>query len=161
MTTERETNRLPLRAGAMLLLAVAVVFFGLGIHHLTTSGDNDESAPATSAAVSAPVPAPASNTQAAPAASGKVCVVNAGEVSGLAGTVTRTLKEKGFTTAEPANLQSNSLNENTIFYHPGQEAVANEVNTALGGGYSVEQRSAGQTKLPACTGGVLVVAVNQ
>ncbi|GAB08461.1 hypothetical protein GOARA_012_00110 [Gordonia araii NBRC 100433] len=166
MTSERESNRLPLRAGAMLLLAVAVVFFGLGAHSLATgSGDDAEPAPtAQTTAQQNPAPASGESKAAAPSAdasSTKVCVVNAGNVSGLAGSVTDQLKTKGYQTAEPDNLSSSTLSENTIFYRAGDEAAANQIATDLGGGYSVEQRSPNQTRLPACTGGVLVIAVTE
>ncbi len=159
MTTERESNRLPLRAGAMLLLAVAVVFLGLGVHRLAT-GSNSEPASAPSVQSAAPQPsaAPASS---ATASSTKVCVVNAGEVTGLAGSLTDQLKAKGYRAAEPANISSSTMSENTIFYRSGDEAAAKRVATDLGGGYSVELRPAGSTKLPACADGVLVIAVTQ
>ncbi|MFT3898943.1 MAG: LytR C-terminal domain-containing protein [Gordonia sp. (in: high G+C Gram-positive bacteria)] len=175
MSTERESNRLPLRAGAMLLLAVAVVFFGLGIHHLVTGGGDDTAGPAAST-----TQAPVQSTPAAPPAAGqpgaagepsappstaaakstKVCVINAGEVKGLATTITDQLKAKGYQTEEPGNLSSSSMTENTIFYLNGQKAAADEVAGDLGGSYSVEARPAGATKLPECSG-VLVIAVNQ
>jgi hypothetical protein len=160
MTTEREPNHLPLRAGAMLLLAVAVVFFGLGAHHLATSGDSDAPAPTTTAS-----PTVAQRTTSAPtttvdASSTRVCVVNAGSVSGLAGSVTQELKAKGYKTAEPANMSSSSLSENTIFYRSGDEAAAKQVATDLGGGYSVESRPSGSS-LPQCTDGVLVIAITE
>ena len=44
MNADREPNRLPLRAGAMLLFAVAVVFVGLGWHSAATSGNDPEKA---------------------------------------------------------------------------------------------------------------------
>lgn len=162
MTTEREPNRLPLRAGAMLLLAVAVVFFGLGAHRLATSGDSDSPAPTQSA----PAPTVAQPTTSAPttttvdASSTRVCVVNAGSVSGLAGSVTQQLKAKGYKTAEPENMTSSSLSENTIFYRSGDEAAAKQIATELGGGYSVESRPSSST-LPSCTDGVLVIAITE
>ncbi len=163
MTTERDSNRLPLRAGAMLLLAVAVVFFGLGIHRLATGGGGDEAAAPTSQSVQ---PTNASPQTSAPsttanAASTKVCVVNAGNTAGLAGSLTQQLKAKGYRTAEPSNLSSSTLNENTIFYRTGDEAAAQQVATALGGGYSVELRPTASSKLPACTDGVLVIAITE
>ncbi|MFT4202080.1 LytR C-terminal domain-containing protein [Gordonia sp. (in: high G+C Gram-positive bacteria)] len=172
MTSERESNRLPLRAGAMLLLAVAVVFFGLGTHRLLSSGGDDDTTPTGPAPTSQ---APAQPGQAQPPASTappapkpqpqakgvKVCVINAGEVKGLATTVTDQLKAKGYKTDEPGNLSSSSMTENTIFFRSGDEAAAKELATALGGGYSVEARPASATKLPECAGGVLVIAVNQ
>ena len=47
MNADREPNRLPLRAGAMLLFAVAVVFIGLGWHSAATSGDGSKAAETT------------------------------------------------------------------------------------------------------------------
>ncbi|GAA3027110.1 LytR C-terminal domain-containing protein [Gordonia defluvii] len=164
MTTERDTNRLPLRAGAMLLLAVAIVFFGLGAHRLAT-GSTNQAGPV--AAPSAPRPSGATPPSEAvadtsvAASSTKVCVVNAGSVSGLAGSVTEQLKTKGYKTAEPANMLSSTLNENTIFYRPGTEVAAKQVATDLGGGYSVEPRPSNSLKLPACADGVLVIAITE
>ena len=102
MTTEREPNHLPLRAGAMLLLAVAVVFFGLGAHHLATSGDSDAPAPTTTVAHgrAALTSAPTTTVE---ASSTQVCVVNAGSVSGLAGSVTQELEARA---ARPPNRQT-------------------------------------------------------
>ena len=50
MNADREPNRLPLRAGAMLLFAVAVVFIGLGWHSAATSGDGSKAAETTATA---------------------------------------------------------------------------------------------------------------
>ncbi|GED96660.1 LytR C-terminal domain-containing protein [Gordonia crocea] len=162
MTSERDSNRLPLRAGAMLLLAVAVVFFGLGIHRLATGSGDDDAPPAQTAATQTTAAPPTTSAPAGvEASSTKVCVVNAGNVGGLAASVTKQLKAKGYKTAEPSNLSSSSLDENTIFYRDGDEAAAKQVATDLGGGYSVEARPEGASRLPACTNGVLVIAITE
>ena len=78
-------------------------FFGLGAHHLATSGDSDAPAPTTTAS-----PTVAQRTTSAPtttveASSTRVCVVNAGSVSGPAGSVTQELKARA---TRPPNRQT-------------------------------------------------------
>lgn len=173
MKADRETNRLPLRAGAMLLLAVAIVFIGLGWHSAATSGDESaqeklkqagQSAQTTaatsgtdgSAATSSPSSAPSSTA----AADGpKICVLNAGTVTGLANEVSDALAEAGFAIGTaPGNLSTSSVTENTVFYGEGEEEAAEKVAEAVPGGAEPYARPAAFTR---CPGELAVVVVSR
>lgn len=179
--TRRENPHLPLRAGAMLLLSVAVVFIGLGWHSAAT-GDSDpeaglqaaqsrqstsvvapssaQQAPATGA-TSAPVTttsARPSTSVSADASRPEVCVLNAGTVSGLGQTFTKKVQDLGWETAEPTNLQSASITENTIFYTARQRAAAEQLAEDLGGNVSVDPRPSAFSQ---CPGGLPLIVVTR
>ncbi|WP_024500252.1 LytR C-terminal domain-containing protein [Gordonia amicalis] len=155
MNADREPNRLPLRAGAMMLFAVAVVFIGLGWHSAATSG-SDPQTETTATATSTPTAATPSSTSAAASAK-RVCVINAGQVSGLASDVTDLLKEKGYTMAQPGNYTAGGFSENTVFYdEDSDKAQADQLADALGGTVSVEERPSSFTR---CRGGLPVIVV--
>ncbi|WP_039994339.1 LytR C-terminal domain-containing protein [Gordonia otitidis] len=159
MNADREPNRLPLRAGAMLLLAVAVVFVGLGWHSAATSGQSPDEGLRDAEASVATTSAPATSSATASAGDARLCVINAGSISGLASEVTDELKAKGFTTADPANYNGGSFTENTILYRDSsQKAEAQKVATALGSDASVEQRP---TSFTMCRDGIAVVVVTR
>ncbi|MCF8588630.1 LytR C-terminal domain-containing protein [Gordonia liuliyuniae] len=172
MKADRETNRLPLRAGAMLLLAVAVVFIGLGWHHAATSGDDDggtstAQSPTTSEAATPPASTPGGESESASPSSttaadtadvGSMCVLNAGTVTGLAGDVSDKLKEAGFDVSGAENLSTGSISENTVFYDEGQEEAAKKVADAVPGGASTDPRPAVFTR---CEGELAVIVVTQ
>ncbi len=159
MNADREPNRLPLRAGAMLLLAVAVVFVGLGWHSAATSGQSPDEGLRDAEASVATTSAPATSSATASAGDARLCVINAGSISGLASEVTDELKAKGFTTADPANYNGGSFTENTILYRDSsQKAEAQKVATALGSDASVEQRP---TSFTMCRDGLAVVVVTR
>ena len=159
MNADREPNRLPLRAGAMLLLAVAVVFVGLGWHSAASSGQSPDEGLRDAEASVATTSAPATSSATASAGDARLCVINAGSISGLASEVTDELKAKGFTTADPANYNGGSFTENTILYRDSsQKAEAQKVATALGSDASVEQRP---TSFTMCRDGIAVVVVTR
>ncbi|MFW0794179.1 LytR C-terminal domain-containing protein [Gordonia sp. CPCC 205515] len=162
MNPDREPSRLPLRAGAMLLLAVAIVFLGLGWHSAATSGNDPEQdlenaqRQATATSVSA---APTTSASASSAvASVKLCVFNAGSVTGLAGDISDDLKAKGYQMETPGNLSTSSITENTVFYDEGQKAEAEQVAEALGGDASVDERPSSFTE---CSDGIPVIVVTR
>ncbi|GAA1482199.1 hypothetical protein GCM10009624_26390 [Gordonia sinesedis] len=161
MNADREPNRLPLRAGAMLLFAVAVVFIGLGWHSAATADSDPEAgleaaARSNSATASATSASPSSS---AAAGSTRICVINAGSVSGLAAEVTDDLKQKGFRTAPPRNYDGGGFTENTIYYDDAdQKAEADRVAEALGGDASVEERT---SRFTLCRDGIPVVVVTR
>lgn len=151
-----ENSGPPLRALAMVLLSLAIVFLGLGAFSLTDSGD--ETAPAeaaatsttTSSAVAAPAatPAPASTTAtpttSAAAASESVRVLNNSNVSGLAAETAQTLESAGFTVGETGNYSSGTISASTVYYDSavsGQQAEAERIGTVLG--YEVQPRFEG------------------
>ncbi|MEJ9077150.1 LytR C-terminal domain-containing protein [Gordonia malaquae] len=170
MKADRETNRLPLRAGAMLLLAIAVVCIGLGWHSAATSGDDgkadladtqtsasaDQTPSASTPKKASTSTAPSTVTDAADV--GTMCVLNAGTQTGLAGEVSDALKAAGFTVSEAANLSTASISENTIFYGAGKESAAKKVAESVPGGADVTERPAAFTK---CPGELAVVVVSK
>ena len=159
MNADREPNRLPVRAGAMLLLAVAVVFVGLGWHSAATSGQSPEEGLRDAQASVATTSTPASSSATSASTSERLCVINAGSVSGLASEVTDDLKAKGFTMSSPSNYDGGSFTENTILYRDSsQKAEAQKVATALGSSPSVEQRPSSFTM---CRDGIAVVVVTR
>lgn len=145
----------------MLLLAVAIVFVGLGWHSAATSGDDPEkdleAAQTQVTTTAAPSSSATSSSASASADTPELCVFNAGSVSGLAGEVTDSLKGKGFQTAEPSNLTTSSVTENTVFYDEGQKSAADEVAAALGDA-SVDPRPSSFTQ---CSDGIPVIVVTR
>ncbi|RJO76677.1 LytR family transcriptional regulator [Nocardia panacis] len=136
----------PLRALAMVLIALAIVFGGLGAMSLSKS-DADSSgtgAPSSSSAVAAPAPAKPSTPVAAPApppspppviptpasalppsaSSGPasvnhsipVRVLNNSMVAGLAGKTAVQLSADGWTNASSGNYAGENLTKTTVFY---------------------------------------------
>ncbi|MEE4022131.1 LytR C-terminal domain-containing protein [Gordonia sp. PKS22-38] len=159
MNPDREPSRLPLRAGAMLLMAVAIVFLGLGWHSAATSGDDPEQElEAAQSQVATTTTSSAPSSPSVSADSPQLCVFNAGSIAGLAADVTETLEAAGFDTAEPGNLSTASITENTIFYDDGQRSAADEVAEALGGDASVDPRPSSFTE---CADGIPVVVVSR
>ena len=148
----------------MLLLAVAIVFVGLGWHSAATSGDDPErdlKAAQSQVTTTAAAPSSAASSSSSARASAdtpELCVFNAGSVSGLAGEVSDSLKAKGFATTEPGNLTTSSVTENTIFYDEGQKSAADEVASALGGDTSVDPRPSSFTQ---CSDGLPVIVVTR
>ncbi|WP_371831152.1 LytR C-terminal domain-containing protein [Rhodococcoides kroppenstedtii] len=136
----------PLRALAMVLLSLAVVFAGIGIFSLTGS-DSEETAAAPAADTSA-VPtataeptgtsapsatAPPSATSGSPtttttattsgSASGAssaspIRVLNNSEVSGLAAETATRLESAGFPVGETGNYSSGVIAASTVYYDP-------------------------------------------
>jgi len=136
----------PLRALAMALLSLAVVFAGIGIFSLTGSGDDETAAaPAatTSTAASPAGAAPTGTASAAPpagstagsmssgaptttttattsgsAAAGEVRVLNNSDVSGLAAETASRLEAAGFQVGETGNYSSGVIAASTVYYDP-------------------------------------------
>ncbi len=173
MNADRENNHLPLRAGAMLLLAVAVVALLLGIQSCSDSGKEtahdklaEQNVPSETVTSSAPATqrpsgatSSSTSTTSVSASSSKVCVLNAGSISGLATEVSDELKSAGFTIGtDPANLATSSISENTVFYTDGQEEDAKKVAAAVPGGASAEERP---DAFPRCEGEIAVIVVSK
>jgi len=157
----------------MLLLAIAVTCLGLGIHQLTTSGDDPDaglkaagqSAEAAAestkheAATTSKAPESTTSTAATPVEGvPSICVLNAGNVTGLAGEVKDELTAKGFTVSTAENLSTASVSENTIFYTPDQEEGAKKVAEAVPGGAELNPRPDVFTR---CLGELAVVVVSR
>lgn len=166
-----EAARLPLRAGAMLLLAIAVVFTGLGWHSAAT-GDSDpgagleaaqsrqptSSAPATTTPGGAETSASSSQSSSVDPDRPRVCIFNAGIVGGLGQTYRKLVDDAGWTTATPSNLQSASITENTIFYTATQQEYADQLAEELGGDISVDPRPSAFSQ---CQGGLVLIVVTR
>ncbi|WP_416563874.1 LytR C-terminal domain-containing protein [Nocardia testacea] len=151
----------PLRATAMVLIALSIVFAGLGAMSLSSadseSSDNAEStaappttalaAPrATSSAAAAPTtPAAESGTTTAAvptttAAAGgvdrsaPVRVLNNSMVAGLASTTANELTARGWTNTSTGNYAATTLENTTVYYGPApaDEATAAAVAADIG-----------------------------
>lgn len=155
-----ESSGPPLRALAMVLISLAVVFAGVGFLSLGGSDDTETAAPAaTSSAAPTPssqVPTPvvpeiedpvvgepqaqaqaSPTTTSAEAAPGPVSVrvLNNSNVSGLAADVASTLQSEGFTVSETGNYPSGTIPTSTVFYDdsvPGERAEAERIASTLG-----------------------------
>lgn len=177
MKADREPNRLPLRAGAMLLLAVAVVFIGLGWHSAATNGQESaedklanagksvqtitaqptsEKSPSAKPTSAAPSKSASPSSSVRAGDSLKLCVLNAGTTGGLAKKVSDELAAKGFAIGtDPANLSTSSVTENTVFYDEGDDEAAQKVADEITGA-TIEARPSAFTK---CPGELAVVVV--
>lgn len=157
----------PLRALAMVLLSLAVVFAGIGIFSLTGS-DSEETAAAPAAdtsaaptATAAPTGTSAPSATAPPSTSGSptttttattsgsasaspIRVLNNSEVSGLAAETATRLESAGFAVGETGNYSSGVIAASTVYYDPavpGQQAQAERIARTLG--FGSEPRFAG------------------
>lgn len=173
--TKSDPPHLPFRAGAMLLLAIAVVCIGLGWHSAAT-GDSDPEAGLEAAQSRQPSSSQTqqpAESQASESTSGstsaststsvdpdrpEVCVLNAGTISGLGQTFTKKIKDLGWATDTPANLQSASITENTVLYSSGQQKDAEQLADDLGGEVSVDPRPSAFTE---CADGLPLIVVTR
>jgi hypothetical protein len=156
----------------MLLLAIAVVFTGLGWHSAATGGSDPEAGleaaqsrqpTSSSSATTASTAANTSGTSSSTSTSvdpdrPRVCIFNAGTVGGLGQTYRKLVDDAGWTTVTPSNLQSASITENTIFYGAAQQEYADQLAEELGGDISVDQRPAAFSQ---CQGGLALVVVTR
>nr|WP_256977969.1 MULTISPECIES: LytR C-terminal domain-containing protein [unclassified Rhodococcus (in: high G+C Gram-positive bacteria)] len=139
-----ESSGPPLRALAMVLISLAILFAAIGALSLTGSGDSEEAAApeATSEVAEATSPAaqaPAASTTSAPTTSVapaevEVRVLNNSDVSGLAATTADTLTAQGWTIAETGNYAQTQVPATTVYYGDasGAEAAAQEIAGQLG-----------------------------
>lgn len=167
--TKSDPPHLPLRAGAMLLLAIAVVCIGLGWHSAVT-GDADPEAGLEAAASRQPSSsqvesaAPTSTSTSTSTSASvdpdrpEVCIFNAGTISGLGQTYKKRVEDLGWATATPTNLQSASITENTVFYTSGQQQEAEQLAEDLGGEVSVDPRPAAFDE---CSDGLPLIVVTR
>ncbi|WP_406267298.1 LytR C-terminal domain-containing protein [Nocardia sp. NBC_00881] len=143
----------PLRALAMVLIALAIVFAGLGAMSLSSSetGDTDASGAspsATSSATAAPqVPAGTTvskATNAAPTSAGTttttagrsvpVRVLNNSMIAGLAAKTANQLSADGWTIAETGNYPGTNIAKTTVYYgtSPGDRDAARAIADEIG-----------------------------
>ncbi len=170
MKPDRESTRLPLRAGAMLLLAISVVFLFLGINScsagskesahdkLAEAGQSAQATATETATTSAPASSPASPSPSIDVSDvPKLCVLNAGTTGGLAKEVSDKLKSAGFAIGTaPGNLSTASIDENTVFYDDGAQEAAEKVAAAVPGGAEASPRPDVFDK---CPGEIVVIVV--
>ncbi|MFD7844324.1 LytR C-terminal domain-containing protein [Nocardia sp. NPDC059764] len=171
----------PLRALAMVLIALAIVFAGIGAMSLSSSDSSDSSAGSTSEAAtttaaqqnstqaSTPPVAPASTapatttTAAAPtttAAAGvdkslPVRVYNNGTVAGLAKKTGDQLSGEGYNITEVGNYPGGVIPKTTVYYgsSPKEQALAKAIAAELG--CAAEPRFPGISDSP--TGVIVIV----
>ncbi|MBM7416367.1 type IV secretory pathway TrbL component [Rhodococcus sp. PvP016] len=170
-TPSPDSSGPPLRALAMVLLSLAVVFAGLGFFSLTGSGEDTPTSTAAAVTTTAAAAAPAApqsdasagsaatTTTSAPssttAAAQSLRVLNNSNVSGLAAEVAQTLESAGFTVGETGNYSSGTIAASTVYYDPsvpGQQAEAERIATTLG--FGVEPRFEG---IESSTPGIIVI----
>ena len=159
----------------MMLFALAVLFLFLGIYSIMNSGNdpaaelaNQGGAAASSSETAEPASSSAPETSAEASESESptvdaagvpdLCVLNAGSQSGLAKQVGDQLSGAGFKLGTPpANLATQSISENTIFYDEGNEEAAQKVAEAVPGGADVQPRPGPFTR---CPGELVVIVVS-
>lgn len=154
-STNPEPSGPPLRALAMVLISLAILFAAIGALSLTGSDDTEETAsePSTSAVEQAPAASnpSASNPSASnPSASAtsqssaptssvapedvEVRVLNNSNVSGLAAETAATLTGEGWTIAETGNYSESQVPSTTVYYGTasGAQAAAEKIAGQIG-----------------------------
>lgn len=155
-----EPTGLPLRAAAMVLIAAAIVFAGLGwlsLGKATSDGQPDtataavtssltaSAAPAPAAAAKAAGSAPsgtaAAATSTAAASAGAIAdvpvrVFNNSSVSGLASRIAGKLRAEGWTVASVQNYTAGTIPTTTVYYGSGagEQQAAQRIAGELGVG---------------------------
>ena len=149
----------PLRAFAMVLISLAILFAGLGF---ASMGGSDESASAAAttdasgtdvtaqeAATSSVVTAPRATTTTAatttasgsdsliagaPESAAPVRIYNNSEIAGLAAQTASLLEDEGFVVSETGNYSDGLLAQTSVFYGTGayEQVTAEAVAAALG-----------------------------
>ncbi|MGU3437853.1 LytR C-terminal domain-containing protein [Actinomycetes bacterium M1A6_2h] len=160
----------PLRALAMVLISLAIVFATLGFFSLTGAGTEETPAAASAITTSAPAAASAApnssagsaapTTSASTTTSGSssapsVRVLNNSNVSGLAATTASTLEAAGFTVGETGNYSDGTIPTTTVYYDESsaqERTEAQRIATTLG--VSAEPRFAG---IADSTPGIIVI----
>ncbi|WP_415973121.1 LytR C-terminal domain-containing protein [Rhodococcus sp. 077-4] len=150
-TPNPEQTGPPLRALAMVLISLAILFAAIGALSLTGSDSDDAAEPAaaetttTQPAVAAAPAAPAaqapaaSTSSAAPTTSGspsdvEVRVLNNSNISGLAAGTAGTLTAEGWTVAETGNFSEAQFEQTAVYYGTaaGEQRAAQTIATQLG-----------------------------
>ncbi|EOM77970.1 glycoprotein [Rhodococcus rhodnii LMG 5362] len=146
-----------MRALAMVLIALAIAFFGIGMASLGGSGESPEPAAEPATTTSAPpaaAPAPAApappagatspadeapepsgtTTSAAPADVGPVAIYNNSSVAGLAAETATRVSSAGWTVGTTGNWSAVALAQTTVYYpdEPGQRTTAEQIAAVLG-----------------------------
>ncbi|AWK71412.1 glycoprotein [Rhodococcus oxybenzonivorans] len=152
----------PLRALAMVLISLAILFAGLGFASLGDSDSENTAATVTIASAAPPASAAARTTTATASASASgatstsasasttsgasgtsasadassvpVRVFNNSNVTGLAGQTATELTEAGWTVAETGNYSDGTISETTVYYgnSPAEKEAATQIAAELG-----------------------------
>ncbi|MDF3310420.1 LytR C-terminal domain-containing protein [Rhodococcus sp. T2V] len=155
-TPKPESSGPPLRALAMVLIALAILFAGLGFASLGGS-DSEETAATvttsaaatttaarpttaagaaggTSASAASTTSGASSTTKAADAASVPVRVLNNSNVTGLASQTATELMSSGWTVSETGNYSDGTISETTVYYgtSAAEKEAATEIAAQLG-----------------------------
>ncbi|MFE5700255.1 LytR C-terminal domain-containing protein [Rhodococcus koreensis] len=155
-TPKPESSGPPLRALAMVLIALAILFAGLGFASLGGS-DSEETATTvttsaaatttaarpttaagaaggTSASAASTTSGASSTTKAAEAASVPVRVLNNSNVTGLASQTATELMSSGWTVSETGNYSDGTISETTVYYgtSAAEKEAATEIAAQLG-----------------------------
>ncbi|WP_243636575.1 LytR C-terminal domain-containing protein [Rhodococcus sp. Eu-32] len=131
-----ESSGPPLRALAMVLISLAILFAAIGALSLTGSDDSEDTAsePTTSEQAAAPTSAAAPAPTSVDPADVDVRVLNNSDVSGLAADTAATLTSDGWTIAETGNYAASQIPSTTVYYGtgPGEQAAAQQIAQQLG-----------------------------
>ncbi len=128
---------LPLRALAMVLISLSILFAGIGAFSLTRSSADETAAPDVETTTTTTPPAPATTTTTTPAAPDKsvpVRVFNNTQIQGLAARTAAKLTENGWTIAETGNFQDPPVPKTTVYYgnSPNEKSAAAAIAALLG-----------------------------
>nr|WP_271209978.1 LytR C-terminal domain-containing protein [Rhodococcus wratislaviensis]GLK34863.1 hypothetical protein GCM10017611_17130 [Rhodococcus wratislaviensis] len=179
-TPKSESSGPPLRALAMVLIALAILFAGLGFASLGGS-DSEETAAtvtttaaatttaavrpttaagaagATSTSAASTTSGASSTSKSADAASVPVRVLNNSNVTGLASQTATELMSSGWTVSETGNYSDGTISETTVYY--GTSAAEKEAATEIAAqlGVSAQPRFPGIANSSA---GVIVIVTS-
>ncbi|QSE93347.1 LytR C-terminal domain-containing protein [Rhodococcus pseudokoreensis] len=154
-TPKPESSGPPLRALAMVLIALAILFAGLGFASLGGSDSEETAATVTtstaatttaarpttaagaggaSASAASTTSGASSTTKAADAASVPVRVLNNSNVTGLASQTATELMSSGWTVSETGNYSDGTISETTVYYgtSAAEKEAATEIAAQLG-----------------------------
>ncbi|MGL4306715.1 MAG: LytR C-terminal domain-containing protein [Mycobacteriaceae bacterium] len=154
-----EPSRLPFRAMAMVLLAMAILFGGLGWNSLVSrDGETLESAeaasstkPSTSSAIPAP---PVTSTF---TVKSTVQVYNNSTVTGLAAATAQKITQAGWTVSDTGNYKETNVSVTTVYYGSASGERESALQIAEKLGVKAEPRFAELLTKPA---GVIVIVTS-
>ncbi|AOW93280.1 glycoprotein [Rhodococcus sp. WMMA185] len=150
----------------MVLIALAILFAGIGFASLAGSNSEETAATPTEASTTAPAgavgaaqasetaPPAATTPESADVRSVSVSVFNNSSVNGLAGETAARLTDLGWTVSETGNYSDSAVSETTVYYgtSAAEQEAATEIASQLD--VSAEPRFPGIDDLPE---GVIVI----
>ena len=140
----------------MVLIALAILFVGIGALSWSRSG-SDSAAGEANTAQTTTAAATTTLTDAQIKAVG-IRVYNNSDIAGLAARMSERLTQSGWDVTETGNYSDRQLSETTVYYgdEPGEEEAAKEIADEIGG--QAEPRPAGVLDDAA---GVLVILTSE